>query len=154
MDPIESDAQAFRGQFTPIEPPARGERVVVGLSGGVDSAVVAWSLAERGCDVVAVTTRNFCHDDARFQREQDTRSCCSQEAIDASAALSGELNLQHMVLDVTDAFGAAVVDDYVAEYRAGHTPSPCVRCNTEVRFPQLLQFARKIGASRVATGHY
>jgi len=143
--------------FTDAPGPARGERVVVGLSGGVDSAVTTLMLAETGCEVVAVTTRNFCFGSGRlpaYGPSDLTASCCSQEAVDASAELSADLGIQHVVLDVADAFERAVIDDYVDEYRAGHTPSPCVRCNTQVRFPELLAFADRIGASRVATGHY
>lgn len=137
--------------------PARGERVVVGLSGGVDSAVTTLLLAEAGCEVIAVTTRNFCFGAGRLPAygPQDlTASCCSQEAVDASAELSADLDIRHVVLDVADDFEGAVIDDFVDEYRAGHTPSPCVRCNTQVRFPRLLDFADQVGAARVATGHY
>lgn len=140
--------------FTAAPGPMRGERVVVGLSGGVDSAVTTLLLHEAGCEVVTVTTRNFCFDQERFERAAQAGSCCSQEAVDASRELSSDLGLSHVVLDVSEHFERTVIDDYVAEYRAGHTPSPCVRCNTHVRFPQLLAFARKVGATRVATGHY
>lgn len=140
--------------FRPAPGPARGERVVVGLSGGVDSAVTTLLLHEAGCEVISVTTRNFCFDQAPFDRAAQAGSCCSQSAVDAARALSSDLGIHHTVLDVADHFGATVIDDYVEEYRAGHTPSPCVRCNTHVRFPRLLDFARKVGASRVATGHY
>ncbi len=147
-----------RSPFRAAPGPARGERVVVGLSGGVDSAVATLLLAEAGCEVVAVTTRNFCTTGGRFAplgaNEAVAGSCCSQEAVDASAELSADLDIQHVVLDVADDFERDVVDDYVAEYRAGHTPSPCVRCNTQIRFPKLLEFADRIGASRVVTGHY
>lgn len=140
--------------FAAAPGPTRGERVVVGLSGGVDSAVTTLLLHAAGCEVVTVTTRNFCFDQERFERAAHAGSCCSQEAVDASRELSTDLGLSHVVLDVSDHFERTVIDDYVAEYRAGHTPSPCVRCNTHVRFPQLLAFARKVGATRVATGHY
>ena len=140
--------------FEPAPGPARGERVVVGLSGGVDSAVTTLLLHEAGCEVITVTTRNFCLDQGPFERAAQSGSCCSQAAVDASRELSAHLGVSHVVLDVADHFGRAVIDDYVAEYRAGHTPSPCVRCNTKVRFPRLLEFAQKVGATRVATGHY
>lgn len=140
--------------FAPAPGPTRGERVVVGLSGGVDSAVTTLLLHEAGCEVITVTTRNFCFDAAPFERAAQSGSCCSEQAVDASRELSADLGVSHVVLDVADHFGRAVIDDYVAEYRAGHTPSPCVRCNTQVRFPRLLEFARQVGARRVATGHY
>lgn len=140
-------------EYLAAVPPA-GTRVVVGLSGGVDSAVVALRLVEAGCEVTAVTTRNFCFDDPPFDPSASARSCCSIEAIEASGALSAELGVHHVVVDASTDFRTEVIDDYVAEYRAGHTPSPCVRCNSRVRFPTLLDFARKIGAGCVATGHY
>lgn len=134
--------------------PPRGTRVVLGLSGGVDSAVAALRLVDAGCEVTAVTTRNFCFDDPPFDAAATTRSCCSLEAIEASRELSADLGMQHLVIDASAGFHAEVIDDYVQEYAAGHTPSPCVRCNARVRFPALQDFARKIGADFVATGHY
>lgn len=134
--------------------PGRGTRVVLGLSGGVDSAVAALLLVEAGCEVTAVTTRNFCFDDPPFDPAASDRSCCSLEAIEASRALSADLGMAHVVLDAAADFRAEVIDDYVAEYAVGRTPSPCVRCNARVRFPALVDFARKIDAPVVATGHY
>ncbi len=141
----------------PIRPaavPQRGERVVLGLSGGVDSAVAAFLLCEAGCEVVAVTTRNFCLGDEPFDAASAPRSCCSEEAIGAARDLAADLGLQHLVLDVADDFRSAVIDDYVQTYLDGRTPSPCVRCNTGVRFPRLLALASQLDARWVATGHY
>jgi tRNA-specific 2-thiouridylase len=134
--------------------PPRGTRVVLGLSGGVDSAVAALRLIDAGCEVTAVTTRNFCFDDPPFDAVDAPRSCCSQEAVDASRELSADLGMRHVVVDAAGDFRGEVIDDYVAEYSRGHTPSPCVRCNTRVRFPTLLHFADQVGADLVATGHY
>jgi len=134
--------------------PAKGTRVVVGLSGGVDSAVAVLRLVDAGCEVTAVTTRNFCFDDPPFDDIDTSRSCCSLAAIEASGALSAEFGIAHVVVDASADFQREVIDDYVAEYSSAHTPSPCVRCNARVRFPTLLDFARKIGADCVATGHY
>jgi tRNA-uridine 2-sulfurtransferase len=132
----------------------RGTRVVVGLSGGVDSAVAAHRLQESGYEVISVTTRNFCFDEAPFEVAAKSGSCCGLEAMEAAAEVAAGLGISHRVLDVADVFGPAVVDDYREEYHAGRTPSPCVRCNSQVRFPELLRFAEKLGASHVATGHY
>ena len=82
--------------------PPRGTRVVLGLSGGVDSAVAALRLVDAGCEVTAVTTRNFCFDDPPFDDAAASRSCCSQEAVDASRALRADLGMSHVVVD---AFG-------------------------------------------------
>ena len=140
-------------EFLPALPP-RGTRVVVGLSGGVDSAVAVLRLVDAGCEVTAVTTRNFCFDDPPFASIDTSRSCCSLAAIEASGALSAELGIAHVVVDASADFQREVIDDYVAEYSSANTPSPCVRCNALVRFPTLLDFARKIDADCVATGHY
>lgn len=140
--------------FRPVAPLQRGARVVVGLSGGVDSTVCAFLLKEAGCEVIAVTTRNFCLGTEPFDAASAPRSCCSEEAIESARDLAADLGVQHAVLDVADHFTSTVIDDYVEEYRAGHTPSPCVRCNTHVRFPRLLELATRLDAPFVATGHY
>jgi tRNA-specific 2-thiouridylase len=136
------------------EGPAAGDRVVMGLSGGVDSAVATLLLRDRGCEVIAITTQNFCLSDPRFGSVGEHRSCCGQDAIDAARELSAELGIQHLVIDVQDRFRADVIDDYVASYVAGRTPSPCVRCNRLVRFPGLQRIADQVGAGWLATGHY
>jgi len=134
--------------------PQAGETVVVGISGGVDSAVAAWLLLQRGCDVVAVTTKNFCVDDPPFRDQDHSGSCCSEQAIAASHELCAQLGVSHTVLDSTARFGSVVIEDYLSGYAEGRTPSPCVRCNARVRFPGLVHFADQIGARWVATGHY
>lgn len=147
----------FRGEASPwtdVPRPPRGTRVVLGLSGGVDSAVAAHLLREAGYEVTAVTTRNFCFDEAPFDVAAERGSCCGLEAMESAAEVASDVGVAHSVLDVAEDFGFHVVDDYVREYRSGRTPSPCVRCNTSVRFPRLLAFARRIGATHVATGHY
>ncbi|HEX9641771.1 MAG TPA: tRNA 2-thiouridine(34) synthase MnmA, partial [Candidatus Krumholzibacteria bacterium] len=138
----------------PAPEPGRGDRVVIGLSGGVDSAVAALLLRRRGCDVIAVTTKNFCFDEAPFAGLDLTGSCCSADAIDAARDLCAQLDISHSVLDLTREFGEAVIADYVDRYAEGLTPNPCVRCNQFVRFPRLLAFAERVGAHWVASGHY
>ncbi len=138
----------------PAPEPSAGDRVVIGVSGGVDSAVAMQRLVDRGCDVVAVTTKNFCFDTAPFDQIADSGSCCSQDAVLAARDLSAQLGASHSVLDLTEPFRGEVIDDYVHQFQAGLTPSPCVRCNSFVRFPQLLAFADQVGAQWVATGHY
>ncbi len=140
--------------WSEAELPPAGTRVVVGLSGGVDSAVAALRLKERGCEVFGVTTRNFCLDDIPGGDRLDEHSCCSQEAVAAARELASDLGFPHQVLDLAPLFAREVIDDFVREYGAGRTPNPCVRCNRFVRFPSLLDHARRLGASRVATGHY
>lgn len=142
------------GRWRPAPGPGPGERVLVGVSGGVDSAVACARLAERGCELLGVTTRNFCFGEGPFDPALSPRSCCSSEAIARAAELCDQLGIAHHVLDVAEDFTAEVVDDYIAGYAAGTTPSPCVRCNTQVRFPGLHGLARKLGIGWVATGHY
>ena len=129
-----------------------GARVVVAMSGGVDSSVAAALLVERGCDVVGVTMKNFCYSDV--PAEYAAAACCSLEAIEDARSVARRLGIMHHVLDFEGPFREAVMDPFVAEYAAGRTPNPCVQCNRFVRFPQLWRKARLLGAEGVATGHY
>ena len=129
-----------------------GARVLVAMSGGVDSSVAAAILVERGCDVVGVTMKNFCY--SVVPEEHAGAACCSLEAIEDARAVARRLGIPHHVLDFEGPFREAVMDPFVAEYAAGRTPNPCVRCNRFVRFPQLWRKARLLGAEAVATGHY
>jgi tRNA-specific 2-thiouridylase len=129
-----------------------GTRVVVAMSGGVDSSVAAALLAERGCDVIGITMKNFCYADV--PEERSAAACCSLESIEDARAVARGLGIRHHVLDFEGPFREAVIDPFVAEYAAGRTPNPCVRCNRFVRFPRLWQKARLLGAECVATGHY
>lgn len=129
-----------------------GTRIVVAMSGGVDSSVAAATLVERGCDVVGITMKNFCY--SEVPEELSAAACCSLEAIEDARAVARALGIPHHVLDFEGPFREAVIDPFVEEYAAGRTPNPCVRCNRFVRFPQLWRKARLLGAAFVATGHY
>ncbi len=131
---------------------APGTRVVVAMSGGVDSSVAAALLVERGCDVVGITMKNFCYADV--PEERSAAACCSLEAIEDARGVARALGVHHHVLDFEGPFREAVIDPFVEEYAAGRTPNPCVRCNRYVRFPQLWRKARLLDAEFVATGHY
>src|SRR3954469_4953802 len=136
------------GQTSPrVEPAA--SRTLVAMSGGVDSAVAAQRAIDEGHDVVAVTLELWAD-----PRTDGTKSCCSPQAVVHARALAHRMGLPHLTLDVRDAFRSEVVDDYVDEYEAGRTPNPCVRCNGHVRFDAMLALADKLGAARLATGHY
>ncbi|HVO77142.1 MAG TPA: tRNA 2-thiouridine(34) synthase MnmA [Candidatus Bathyarchaeia archaeon] len=126
------------------------EGVIVGLSGGVDSASAAWLLHGAGYRVTGVTLRFYCS--ARANRSP--RPCCSDELLRGARRLCAKLGLQHRVIDVEEEFRELVVKDFIGEYRAGRTPNPCVVCNEKVKFPALARVADWLGCERIATGHY
>jgi len=132
----------------PLAPP-RPRRVLVAMSGGVDSAVAALLCAREGADVVAVTLKLWAD-----QEGDGERSCCSPQAVLTARALAHSMGLPHLTLDLERSFRAAVVAPFIAEHDAGGTPNPCVRCNGHVRFDAMLALARRLGAGALATGHY
>lgn len=141
----------------PIPDPLRqavtpGARVLLGLSGGVDSAVALVLLQELGCEVACVTFKNFCYGDAEVELSET--SCCSLEAIDDARRLAYRFGSQHWVHDLSEPFSTAVIEPFIAEYTAARTPNPCLACNGDVRFPALVALARRQGCDLAATGHY
>ncbi len=143
----------------PIPPALRqaapaGTRVLLALSGGVDSAVALAVLRQLGCDVTAVTFKNFCLGDDGPAGVDGERSCCSLEATEDARRVAASLGARHWVHDVAPAFRAEVIAPFVAEYAAGRTPNPCLACNARVRFPELVRLADQLGLALVATGHY
>jgi tRNA-specific 2-thiouridylase len=125
-------------------------RVLVAMSGGVDSSVAAALLAEEGHDLVGLTMKNWCYGEG----EGEGRSCCSLEAIEAARAVADRLGFPHYVVDFERPFTAHVIRPFVRDYLSGRTPNPCVECNAHVRFPGLWQRARMFGCEAFATGHY
>ncbi len=129
----------------------RRERIVIAMSGGVDSSTAAAMLVDAGHDVVGVTLRLY---DASGTAASIGGRCCGPRDIEDARATAAHLGIPHHVIDESAAFSAAVIDDFVAEYRAGRTPNPCVRCNERIKFGPLLSFVDAVGASALATGHY
>ncbi len=130
-----------------------GERVVIGLSGGVDSSVAAALLVEQGYDVVGVMLRLWV-EPALGEDDPMANRCCTPEAVDRARRVADCLAIPFHLLDAQDLFKSRVVDYFVAEYAAGHTPNPCVPCNRFVRFGFLLRQTLEMGGSLLATGHY
>jgi len=125
------------------------ERVLVAMSGGVDSSVAAAMLVEQGYDVVGATMKLFCYGD-----EIVDRPCCSLDSINDARRVCESLGVPHYVLNLESAFSHDVVDDFVSEYARGRTPIPCVRCNTFTKFRDLVRKADAMEARWIATGHY
>ena len=131
------------------KPPAQ-TRVVVAMSGGVDSSVVAAQLASEGYDVVGVTLQLYDHGAALAKKG----ACCAGRDIQDAARVAEAMGFPHYVLDYENTFKEAVIDDFADSYLAGATPVPCIRCNERVKFKDLLQTARELDADCMATGHY
>jgi tRNA-uridine 2-sulfurtransferase len=134
---------------TLARPRAQGDRVLVAVSGGVDSSVAALRERERGAEVVAVTVKLWAD-----QHNDGERSCCSPQAVLSARAIAHSMGIPHLTLDLQDPFRRHVVDDFLAGHAAGRTPNPCVRCNGEVRIDAMVALADQLGASHLATGHY
>ena len=133
-----------------IAKPAYATRVVVAMSGGVDSSVVAALMAEQGYDVVGVTLQLYDHGAAIHRKG----ACCAGQDINDARRVAERLGIPHYVLDYEERFKAAVIDRFAQSYAAGETPIPCVDCNRHVKFTDLLETARDLGADALATGHY
>ncbi len=131
-------------------PLQKGARVVIGMSGGVDSSVAAYLLKEQGYEVIGVTMKVWPQD--CISRAED--KCCGPQAIADARGVAHALGIPHYVVDEGENFERAVIDYFTAEYQAGRTPNPCVMCNEKVKFGNLWGKAKSIGADFIATGHY
>jgi len=125
-------------------------RVLVAMSGGVDSSVTAALLVEAGHQVIGVTMKTFCYE----ENEGPSKTCCGLDGIQDARRVADHLGIPHYVFDVEEDFTRDVIDDFVSEYARGRTPNPCVRCNSNTKFRDLLKRGRALGCDGIATGHY
>ncbi len=136
------------GSFDVRPPGKRGEGVVVGMSGGVDSSVAAWLLKKSGYRVTGVTFKFLC------------AGCVKgvpggrDDIVSRASGISQSLGIEHRVVDVSEIFQKKVIDSFVKEYHAGRTPNPCVTCNEMIKFPSMAAVADSLGIRMIATGHY
>jgi len=124
-------------------------RVLVAMSGGVDSSVAAACLVEQGYEVVGATMKLFCYGD-----EVPDRPCCSLDSINDARDVANAIGIPHYVLNLEDRFNLHVIQNFVSEYSRGRTPIPCVRCNSFTKFRDLLAHADALDCDHIATGHY
>lgn len=128
------------------------KRVVVGMSGGVDSSVAAWLLKEQGYDVIGVTMQIWQDEEEKFQEENG--GCCGLTAVDDARRVAASLDIPYYVMNFKREFKENVIDYFVDEYIGGRTPNPCIACNRFVKWESLLKRSMDIGADYIATGHY
>ncbi|MCD6287722.1 MAG: tRNA 2-thiouridine(34) synthase MnmA [Candidatus Hydrogenedentes bacterium] len=129
-------------------------RVMVAMSGGVDSSVAALLLVESGYEVIGATLHLWTAPEVGEPITKPSRLCCSVESIDRAKRVASHLGIRHYVLDYTSFFEQSVVEPFCRDYMAGYTPNPCVRCNRVVKFGKLLDTARQLDITYLATGHY
>lgn len=129
------------------------ERVVVAMSGGVDSSVAAALLVAQGYDVIGMTIKTYRYEDVGGNAVNDN-SCCSLDGINDARSVAAKLGFPHYVLDFSEKFGVEIIDTFVDEYLAGRTPNPCVICNRKIKWEELIRKSSALGATHIATGHY
>ena len=127
-------------------------KVVVGMSGGVDSSVAAWLLQQQGHEVMGITMQLWQDEDA--QEAAENGGCCGLKAVEDARRVAAMLDIPYYVMNFRDEFQKNVIDYFTEEYLRGHTPNPCIACNRYVKWEALLERSLSIGADYIATGHY
>ncbi len=131
---------------------SKNGKILVAMSGGLDSTVAAVMFAEQGYEVVGVTMKTW--DYANSGGSKKETGCCSLDSINDARSIAVKHGIHHMILDIRDEFGDFVIDNFVEEYLAGRTPNPCVLCNTHIKWEALLKRANQLDCEFIATGHY
>ena len=127
-------------------------RILVAMSGGIDSTVAAMMLHEQGYEIVGITMKTW--DYANSGGSTKETGCCSLDSINDARMVAVKLGFHHFIVDIRDEFGDYVIDNFVEEYMAGRTPNPCVLCNTHIKWSALLKRADQLDCEFIATGHY
>ncbi len=127
-------------------------KILVAMSGGIDSTVAAVMLKEEGYEVIGITMKTWDYQNSGGSKKET--GCCSLDSINDARSIAVEHGIHHMILDIRDEFGDYVIDNFVEEYLAGRTPNPCVLCNTHIKWEALLKRANQLDCEFIATGHY
>ncbi len=128
-------------------------KVLVAMSGGIDSSVCAMLLHEEGYEVIGVTMKTWDYASSGGNNKKTT-GCCSLDDINDARILAVNYGFHHMIIDIREEFGDYIIDNFVSEYTEGRTPNPCVLCNTHIKWDALLRRADQLGCEFIATGHY
>ncbi|MGB3131208.1 MAG: tRNA 2-thiouridine(34) synthase MnmA [Saprospiraceae bacterium] len=128
-------------------------KILVAMSGGIDSTVTALLLHEQGYEVIGITMKTWDYSSSGVKSKKET-GCCSLDSLQDARKVAVDLGFHHFILDIRDEFGEAVIENFVEEYLAGRTPNPCVMCNTHIKWNALLKRADALDCEFIATGHY
>src|SRR5436305_8922442 len=129
-------------------------KVLLGMSGGVDSSVAAALLRAEGHDVIGMTIKTYNYDTVVGSNPARDTSCCSLDGINDARRVASSLGMKHYVTDLTEEFGREIIDYFKETYLEGQTPNPCVKCNREIKWAAMLRKADALGCEFIATGHY